>query len=158
MTTPGIRRGFRQVRVSAPAAGANWELRPGGQRWWRVVSLVARLVTSAVVANRRVRLTATEGGHIYWAIESHLNQAASLTFDYAAHTGAVAPAADNLVLPLPLPSNGLLVRPGAVLAPSVTALDAGDQWSAIVALVEEVPSGIIYEGDWLTVSDQNVVE
>lgn len=150
MTTPGIRRIHRIVRVDRPAAGQGWTLTPGGARWWRVISLTARLVTSAVVANRRVRLTATEGDFTFFVAEAHLNQAASLTFDYTAHTGAPVSAADNLVLPLPLPSGGLLLRSGAVLTASATALDAGDQWSAIAALVEELPSGRLYEGDELT--------
>lgn len=149
MTSPGIRRNFTQKRIPAPIAGANWELSPGGQRWWRLVSMVARLVTSAVVANRRVRITATEGGNAYFVAEAHLAQPASTTMDYAAHNGSPVTAADSLVLPLPLPSGGLLLRPGALLVASVTNLDAGDQWSAIVALVEEVPSGLPYQGDQL---------
>lgn len=156
MTTPGIRRNYRQVRANRPDPGANWELRPGGQRWWRVVSMVARLTTSAVVGNRRVSIRASDGGHVYFVAEAHLVHPASTVVDYAAHTGAPVTAGDNLVLPLPLPSAGLLVRPGGVLASSVTNLDVADQWSAVVALVEEIPSGPLYQGDQLTLPPETL--
>lgn len=156
MTTPGITRTFRQVRLNQPAAGTQWELRPGGQRWWRVISLLARLTTSAVVGNRRVSLRLSDGGHTYWAMESHANHIASTTADYMAHTGATANAADSLVLTLPLPSAGLLIRPGAVLVSAVSGMDVADAWSAIVALVEEVPEAGPRWGDDLYLPPETV--
>lgn len=156
MAGTGIRRNWRTVRIDKPAVGADWTTRPGGQRVWRVVSLVARLVTSAVVANRRVRLQATDGENPYFIAESHLAHPASTTVDYAAHTGSAVTAADNLVLPLPLPSAGLIVRPGATLEVVTDNIDAADQWSAIVALVDEIPSGLGYEGDQFTLPIETV--
>lgn len=150
MAHPGIGRHWRTIRIDRPAAGANWSTRPGGQRTWRVVSLVARLVTSVAAGDRRVRLQATDGENPYFVAESHLAHPASTTVDYAAHTGSAVTAVDNLVLPLPLPSAGLIVRPGALLEVVTTNLDVADQWSAIVVLAEEIPSGLAYEGDQFT--------
>lgn len=119
--------------------------------------MTARLVTSAVVGNRRVRVTASDGGHAYYIAEAHLNHPASTTVDYAGHTGSAVTAADNLVLPLPLPGAGLLLRPGAILAPSVTNFDVGDAWSAIVLLAEEIPNRAFLEGDQLTEPAESIV-
>lgn len=150
MTSPGIRRSWRQIRANRPVVGADWTTSPGGQRFWRITTLVARLTTSAVAGNRRVQLQATEGGLTYFVAESHLDHPANTVVDYAAHTGSPATSATNLVLPLPLPSGGLLLRPGASLATVTSGIDAGDQWSAITILAEEIPSGLEYEGDQLT--------
>lgn len=150
MPGPGIRRNWRQIRVSRPSAGADWAQAAGGQRYWRITTMVARLVTSAVAGNRRVRLQATEGGLTYFVAEAHLDHPANTTVDYAAHTGSPATSGTNLVLPLPLPSGGLVLRPGASLAVVTSGIDAGDQWSAITALAEEIPSGLEYEGDQFT--------
>lgn len=154
MTTPGITRTFHQIRPGRIGVGTDWVVTPGGQRWWRIISLTARLATSAAVANRRVRLEAVHGDGTYFVAEAHLNQVGSTTRDYAAHTGSPIGAADSLVLPLPLPTGGLLVRPGGLLRVTTAGLDVGDQWSAVIGLAEQIPSGPEYWSDNLAPSWQ----
>lgn len=132
-----------------PAVGADFVITPGGQRSWRIVSLTAVLTTSAAVANRQVRLTADRGGDVWYSQPAANTQAATLADTYAAFTGAPRDGLIAGTFTIPLPSAGLLLSPGDNLR-SVTALiDVADQWSAIFAKAEEVPSGPEYIGDEL---------
>lgn len=149
MTTPGISRAWRTIRVPVPLAGADWVITPGGQRSWRITSLVAVFTTSVAVAVRQVRLQADRGGDVWYSQPASGTQAASLGDTYAAFTGAPRDGLTAGTFTIPLPTAGLLLSPGDNLR-SVTALiDAGDQWSAIFAKAEEVPSGPPYLGDEL---------
>lgn len=147
MTRPGFTRWWRIVGVTAPVAGADWALIAPGNAAWRVVSLTARLVTDAVAANRRVTLRADRGGNVFFAQPSSADQILSQTVDYAAHTGATASGVVPGTLTLPLPVQGLLLRPGYRLTVTTTGIDPGDQWSVIFALVDEIPSDDPYVGD-----------
>lgn len=149
MTAPTYlhRRRWRTVTVTSPAAGANWVLTPPGGRALRVVSLVARLVTSAVAGSRRVTLIADNGEKIWFAQSASADQIASQTVDYAAHTGATASGVVPGTLNIPLPSGGLLLESGHRLRVSVAGLDPGDQWSAIQVRADEYTSSDAIVGD-----------
>lgn len=127
---------------------------PGGATW-RVTSLVARLVTSAAVANRRMSLAADDGTAVWYAQAASADQAASLTVDYCAHTGASFGGVVPGVLTVPLPAAGLLLRPGHRLVVAVLNIDAGDQWSEITAMVDEIPSDMPLVGDMGTVNTRD---
>jgi hypothetical protein len=147
MVQPLYRRNWRTVSAPVPAAGVNWTLRPSGGGTWRVVSLVARLVTDANVANRRVTLSAGDGERTWWQQTSSADQAASLTTDYAAYAGATAGGSVPGTLTVPLPTTGLLLRSGHRLTVAVTNIQAGDAWSAIHAIVDEILSSRDVLGD-----------
>lgn len=149
MATPGIKRAWRTLRVPPPAAGTDWEIVPGGQRWWRVVSFVAVLNTSAVVGARQVVLEATSGAHVWLRLPTQASQAASTSVFYTGHTAAPRDGTTVNTLTVPLPGQGLLLGPGDRFRPVTSSLDAGDTWTDIVAKLEEIPSGLEYEGDQL---------
>lgn len=147
MAPTGFTRRWRALALADPAAGAVWEIKATGAATLRIVSLVARLTTSAVAANRQVTLIADDSERVWYAQPASAVQVAATTTDYAAHTGATPAGAAGGVLTLPLPTAGLLLLPGHRLRVTVTAIDAGDQWTAIRALTDETPSGNPYIGD-----------
>lgn len=149
VTGPGIGRSWRTLKIGNPNAGADFVITPGGQRWWRITSLVAVLTTSAVVATRQVTLRADTGGDVWWSQPAPSGQAATLGLTYSAFTGAPRDGLFINTYTLPLPAAGLLLKPGDSLRSLTALIDAGDQWSAIFARAEEVPSGLSYLGDEL---------
>lgn len=149
MATPGIKRAWRTIRVPPPLAGVDWTLQTGGQRHLRVASLVALLTASAAAGNRQVVLQADRGGNVFFRQPASAVIAALGAVNIAAFAGAPRDGAIANTLTIPLPIAGLLLRPGDVLSVVTGALDAADQWSAIVVQAEEVPSGLDYEGDQL---------
>lgn len=132
---------LRQVLVATPAAGAEWVITGPGQGLWRVVSVAFTLTTDATVANRGVVLVVDDGTTVIARTGAGAVQAASLTQNYGAavgtHTGAAGTA---LNVPLHNPY-GVLLQPGWRLRTETVNLQAGDQYSAIAALVEEFPNG-----------------
>lgn len=131
----------------APSAGAEFTLSAPGQGLWRVMSLAFTLTTSAVVANRRVALLADDATDVWFAAESTVDVAASLTTRFGAYPGAAAAGLAASVVNIPLPHGGLILQPGHRVRSSTTLIDAGDQYSAIRALVQEYPYGPEFE--WL---------
>lgn len=143
----GYTRRWRVLAPVDPAVGAVWEIKATGAAVLRIVSLVARLVTSAVAANRQVTLLADDGERVWYAQAATAVQVASQTTDYAAHTNATPGGATPGVLTLPLPNAGLLLLPGHRLRVTTSAIDVADQWSSIRALTDETPSDIPFIGD-----------
>lgn len=139
MTSPAHlhRRRWRIVTASTVGAGVAWTLQPPGGFAWRIVSVAARLVTSAVAGNRRVFFIAGSAERNYFDQPANTDQAASQTVDYCGHTGASPGGVVPGALTVPLPSSGLLLLAGRRLTVTVTGLDAGDQWSLVHALVDE---------------------
>lgn len=146
MANSGYRRRWRTIRLATRAAGLEWELKAPGSAYWRVISVTARLVTSAVVANRQVSLIGDDQTNTFFTQGFSSAQAASLTVDYCAHTGGSSILAGTTAT-APLPHAGLLLIPGYRLRSSTALLDAGDQWSLVTALVDEIPSTHAYIGD-----------
>lgn len=144
MARAGYERTWRTRAVSQPSAGSDWFLRAPGNAWLRVVSLVATLVTDATVMDRRVRLVAGDRSNRWWGAISSVAQAASATVEYGAYEGADTGGSATLALTLPLPTGGLLLRPGHQLESVTLNLQAGDQWSLVNALIDEIPSDSRY--------------
>jgi hypothetical protein len=78
---------------------------------------------------------------VWFSTDATAFQAASLTRGYSAWEGSVSEAAISGDGILGFPTNGLLLPIGNTLQSSTLAIQATDQYSAIVALVEEFPSG-----------------
>lgn len=124
-----------------PAAGAEISITPSGLGFWRILSLVFTLTTSAVVANRAPSLAASDGTSRYWRSGAVAVLAASLAGDWSAFPGSTAAGSANGVTHLAFPEGGLLLPPGYRLTTVTAGIDVADQYSAVAALVEELLTG-----------------
>jgi len=114
--------------VTSPAAGADWSQSVPASHLWGLFAVTATLTTSAVVANRQVRLVLGDGTNTYASLTAPAVQAAYLAHVYSWLLG-VTPIALGLQQLAPLPE---LTLPEAwTVGVSTLALDVGDQWSAI---------------------------
>jgi hypothetical protein len=127
----------RIVTVPQPPPGGGVRATvPGGTKW-QVWSLRATLTTDAVANNRVPHLQITDGpnGHICMDFPAPQNQVAGTSIAYCAATSSVAVNFDNTTV-IVLPVEVELLQ-GWVIGFSTTALDAGDQWSAMALIVTE---------------------
>jgi hypothetical protein len=132
---------LKTVVVVAPAAGAELNISPRGGEMWRVLSLVFSLATDANVANRGVRLTVDDGTSVHWCAIAPTLQAASLTTRYGVYAGAGREATSADTTTFPLGDGGQWLLGGWRLRTDTNNIQAGDQYTGIVALVEEYHTG-----------------
>jgi hypothetical protein len=130
---PGFLTTAGGVAIATPAAGAEWQFVVPANMRVLVKSICAVLATAVTVANRNVKIVIDDGAAIYASITSGFSQVASLTNRYTWMDGSAAPVAFDNTVVIPLPS-GLILPAGHRITSSTTALQAGDQWSAIVQL------------------------
>lgn len=117
------------LALANPGAGADWQTNPTGTH--QLVAVFAQLVTSATVANRLPALQILDPtGHIACSLPASSVQAASLTETYLWGQGLPFSSGQNANL-VPLPT-GLTLGQTWTIKTVSTALQAGDQWSAIV--------------------------
>lgn len=119
--------------VGVPIAGADWTFTVPALMHVLVKSISAVLATSAAVANRNPKLVIDDGANVYASISAGSSQAATLTNRYTWMDGGPSPLSFDNAITAPLPS-GLILSPGHRISSATTALQAGDQWSAIVQL------------------------
>lgn len=130
---PGV---IRSITGTNPAAGADiFETVPTNARW-RLLSLVATLVTNAVAGARIPELILDNGALGHWRADPSGTQAANVTQRYTAGDGAGRYAATGSNSMWALPVDAMLMG-GFRIATLTAALDAGDDWSAPQMLVEE---------------------
>lgn len=134
----------KAVQVTTPAAGAEWSLTGPGQGLWRVVGLRAQFVASAAVATRIPSLVigTSDGSVIECGSTGTIT--AGQTHRYSAFAGSANMAGTGSLHQWGLPTDGVLLLPGFTLSSSTEAIDVGDQWSAVRALVVEYPTGPIW--------------
>jgi hypothetical protein len=142
----GFERRWRIVELANPAVATDWTLKADGGAWWRVISVAARLVADANVANRRATFFADNQTRNWWVSHTSNVVTNGQTVDYCGHTSA-AMSDGTGVFTFPLPANGLLLPPGHRLRVVTTNIQAGDQWSSITAQVDEIPSDEMFVGD-----------
>lgn len=127
----------RAVTGTDPAAGVEIsETVPTNARW-RLLSLLAALVTDATVANREAALVVDDGTNNQVRAPAGVNHAASLTRTYNFHPWAnrFTIAQDATITP-PIPD---LWLPGGFRIQTITTnLQAGDNWGAPQLLIEEL--------------------
>lgn len=156
MPRRGYTRRWRTLRITQPAVQTDWEIRAPGSAWLRVISVTARLVTDANVADRGVIFRADDQSATWWLQPSSSLVTANSTVDFALSTGGEHNTITQGVITEPLPSAGLLLAPGHRLRPVTSNLQAGDQWSAIVARVDESPSDDPFIGDYSIILPEDV--
>lgn len=132
---------LRPVTVPNPAVGADWRHTGPGQGVQRVVALRALLTASAAVANRLVSLVLSDGTDDFAASPLTTAVTAGLAVPVSTFPGAQAGGALTTVLTAAAPTDGWMLLPGWSIRAATTALDVGDQWSAIRLWVVEYPTG-----------------
>ncbi len=127
----------RVVLVSSPAAGAEFSVAVPGGVLWRVASIKARLTTAVAAANRQPNLEVTDGTTFLFGVGAVSNQVASSVVDHSWIQGYATNAADftpgewsNFFPEFPL-------LDGYVIRTNTGNIQAADQWSQVVALVDE---------------------
>lgn len=129
----------RRQLVTQPAAGASWTQLNDSGGLWLVRGLVFVLATSAVVATRVPEVRAAAGTDVWFATPALTGQGASLTTRFSAFPGSPAAGTIGFTSTLPWPTDGLMLPPGHILSVVTTAIDAGDQYSAIFLDLVEYP-------------------
>lgn len=132
---PGV---VRAVQGADPAAGVEPSITvPTGARW-RVLAFSAQLVTDATAANRFPMFEVNDptlAANVYRAAPAAA-QAASLTQAYQVGPHGVVAAVVNGLVMMPSPVE-LHVFAGQILRFTTTNIQAGDNWTAPLAIVEE---------------------
>lgn len=140
----------RRIPVASPVAGADWSFPVPGGAIWYPLSVVATIVTSAVVANRNIALTYSDESGAYVRIVTSATVPASTTSrqSWARGLGANGQGTTLSQQSQSLPSFPLLT--GDSIGVSTIGIDAADAWSAIriyVAEVEERPYDVELDAD-----------
>ena len=120
-----------------PAAGVEWSITvPFGARW-RLISVHASLVTDATVANRFAMINvANTGGLRIFRANSNTAHTASINGLYSFSAAPRTVDGANNTFNIGLPPD-LWLLSGDVISSIVQNLQAGDNWGAPVARVEE---------------------
>lgn len=128
------RRTRRIYTFPSPAAGVEVSIVVPGGVEWELVSFLATFTASAVVATRRPRLIVTDGSTAGVRIPANTNATASqvITYSWSQDVANVAVGTDGSTA---IPH--LLVETGWVIGTQTLALDTGDQFSGLAALVYE---------------------
>lgn len=137
-----VNRQPRVVTVANPSAGSDWTTTVqsaggSGNVLWVPLAITAKLVTSAVVANRQSRIGFTLNGSEYARVYLGANETATSTLTFAGIRGGGilnvgSPSGQQSALPM------MPVLPGTAIASTTVNIDVGDQWSAIVLYVLEL--------------------
>jgi len=139
----GLRRGHweivepRVVTIVAPSAGVDVKATVPQNGKWEVWAMYATLTTDATVAARvpHIIIQDPQAQHTVYNVPSLTNQIASTIVKYTGAPAVVNANFDNaslLVLPVDMPLLG-----NWSIGFLTTALDPGDQWSAMSLLVLE---------------------
>lgn len=133
----GSGQGFLRTIVGTdPAAGVEVsEVVPGGVRW-RLISLVAALVTDATVINRFVGLWLDDGASVYFK-STGPSHPASNTIPYTFSTAAIKDPgvlSGGTLMPIPI---GIVLPAGHRMRTNTLNLQAGDNYGAPIFLVEQ---------------------
>jgi hypothetical protein len=128
---------LHSVVGGVPAAGVDWNVNVSTNARWRLISLVARLTTSATVANRTPSLFLRDASaNGIFDSPQITPQAASLVVAYSWGDSCAAVATVGGVANAPLPGNCYLAQNMQIFS-STPGIQAGDQWTAPVLLIQE---------------------
>ena len=141
VSPPGYAVGWQEpVYMPAPAAGQNWLHPVDGRYYERLVSARFTLTTSAVVATRACQVRLMDGnGNIVLTIpvSGGVTAGGSVSVNAVAGAPAVTTGTQGDIATF-IPD--LLIPPDWSWGSHVVAMDAGDQVSGIVLLVQRFPN------------------
>lgn len=127
---------FNQTNAQ-PGAGADWAFGFNALSRTRVISFNAQLLTSAVVANRIVRVQVKDGsGNIVYQGSPSAVIPASTTAQVTGLVGLNSAVTDPQTVNIALPPI-ILTGAGTTIGVSTTNLQAGDQWGQQNIYVEQ---------------------
>jgi hypothetical protein len=136
---------MRRVRpITQPAAGADFSITADLFGAQQIIGLVFTLTTSAAVANRQVTLALDDGTNVTWRAVAAQVQAAGVAVNHQVHLDSPQLALVAGLTIMSFPAEGLLLRRGWRLHSITSLIDVADQFSAIVAHVQELPDGPDY--------------
>lgn len=124
---------FVSGAMPTPVAGAEMVAKPSTSNPWKILTVTAKLVSSAVVGNRAPALEILDQqGTIVAVVPASGTQAASLTVTYSWYIGgAPSPGAGGVVGGFASSVLPIAWWPaGWSIASKTTNLDVGDQWSS----------------------------
>lgn len=131
----------RILEVESPAAGAEISITPNTAAGWLFLSLRFQLVTSVAAATRVVTLSMTNQVREYYRSLASASQITGLTRVYGGFPGASRGSADDGVITLDMPVQGLWLPIGHTLRTITDLIDVADQYSGIAASIIEFPGG-----------------
>lgn len=123
---------------TSPAAATDFTMVVPANKWWRLYSAHAKLVSDGNATVRAVNLIIDDGTNNLWTM-SDPGQAASITVNWNLVPGATLPAnAATSAISRIFPVMACVLGPGYRFRSSTpTGLQGADQWSEINMLVEE---------------------
>lgn len=131
----------RRITIPNPAPGSDWSLTLPGGAYWRLLSLRAIFTASAVVASRIPRFQTLDGAAIINTTALTQSVAASAVQEYVLAKNVPIILAAVPGVPNQIPYLDWFLPAGYIIRASTFLIDAGDQWSAIESLFEEVDLG-----------------
>lgn len=120
----------RPKYLDSPAVGAEWSYRVDGNRQLVMTSVIFTLATSAVVANRFPHIQYADGdGRVFADVVPVAAQAAGATVTYYAAPDFTLQDVVDSTVQMRIPR--IVLPPNWIIQTSTSAMDAGDQYSAI---------------------------
>jgi len=126
------------VKGSSPSVGAELTLTIPGDQLWALRAFRCTLTTSAAVVNRLVTVFVDDGSTEYLRTTLDAAIVASTTAAVQFFAGAGTAYQNGATNIGPLPAPEALLWPGSRIRTVTAAIDAGDQYSAIVAYVTDI--------------------
>jgi hypothetical protein len=128
---------IRQVQAATPGAGVEWTIAVPLNTRWRLLSLAAQLITSAVAANRIPHIIMSMGG-ASTSFRGEPNQVvpASSTVIISGSAAPVITAITTITVNVGVPPDVRLASADGIASATLN-IQAADQYSAIFVSVEE---------------------
>lgn len=127
-----------RITVAQPAAGAEWSYVT--TTWTRFITARATLTTSAVVANRKPRYRVRDGGGVELVRTSETvaipaNTVLPILYSLDAPNASFTGDTSGIVIISP----SLWLPPGYTIGSITDLIDAGDQYSAVELIAQQLP-------------------
>lgn len=121
---------YQVIQITNPAAGAEFSYTVPANTRLQILSFRGLFTTDGNAANRNVRATFDDGTNIFASFPmGNGNLTASKTDTISLFPDAVSFFSDGGITTIPLPN--VILLPGYRFKSSTTAIQVGDQWSAL---------------------------
>lgn len=141
MTAQGQKPRWWVPAAPQTPAGAEIVITPTTAALWRIWSLCFTLTTSAALPVRTVNLTLDDGSTVFWREQADVTFAPSIAANFTCYQDLGGRVGAAGLIHIGMPEGGLYLRQGDKLRTVTTNLDAGDQYSAIGFMIQELPDG-----------------